>query len=134
MIRIIPTSRTAHLLLVATGLAMVSALAVTQESNEVTVEAARTVRQTERTYTGTPVELISLTRRVSYSDLDLTSHAGATELEKRVNDTAKAACKQLDTLYPLTSPGGDPCVKNAVTDAMKQAHAAIDAAEKSVKK
>jgi hypothetical protein len=45
-------------------------------------------------------------------------------------ETAQAACKQLDELYPLTAPGGSGCVKGAVDESMAQARAAIAAAAK----
>ncbi|MGB8365023.1 MAG: UrcA family protein [Rhizomicrobium sp.] len=87
-----------------------------------------------RSYTGVPIEVISLTRRVGYSDLDLTTVSGVTELKRRINDTAKDACKQLDTLYPEAlypplTPKVD-CVETAVDGAMAQANVAIAAAHK----
>jgi len=117
--------------LVAAGVVMASAPALAQQPAQVTIQAERPAKVVGRSYTGVPIELVTLTRRVSYADLDLTTHAGATELEKRVSDTAKDACKQLDTLYPLTAADTGPsCVKKATDDAMTQAHAAIAAAEK----
>jgi len=125
--------RAAQSLLVGAGIVLATGLGFAQEPSQVTVEAARSV-QVGRTASGVPIEQITLTRRVGYSDLDLTTHAGATELEKRVNDTATAACKELDRLYPLTAPSAGTCAKSAADGAMKQVHTAIEAAEQAKKK
>ena len=122
-----------HLLAAALGVAMASALALAQQATEVTVEAAREAPLPKQTYGGIRVEEVTLKRRVSYSDLDLTTQAGTAALEKRVQETARAACKELDRLYPLTAPGGDSCYKKALDDAMAQVHAAVAAVEKKVK-
>jgi UrcA family protein len=68
---------------------------------------------------------------VNYSDLDLSTHSGATALQNRVNVTAKAACDELDKIFPLTksSDGSRSCVNSATKAAMGQAQAAIEAAE-----
>jgi UrcA family protein len=123
-------SRTIKFALLTLGAIAVGAVFAAEPVGEVTVEAKRETKVVGRSYTGAPIELVSLTRRVSYADLDLKTQIGAAELEKRVNETAQAACKQLDDLYPLTAPGGPSCVKGAVEDAMTQARAAIAAAAK----
>ena len=120
-----------HSLLVALGLAISSGFVVAQQTSDVVVEAARRVPEANQPYGVVPVETVALKRRVTYTDLDLTTQAGATELEKRVNDTAKSACAELDKLYPLMAPGSPPCVKTAADDAMVQVQAAIAAAKKA---
>lgn len=122
--------RAMQVTLVAAGVVVASGPVLAQQTPQVIIQAERTTKVVGRSYTGAPIELVTLTRRVSYADLDLNTHAGATELEKRVNETAKDACKQLDTLYPLSESGGPSCVKKATGDAMVQAHVAIAAAEK----
>jgi len=121
------------LLLAATGAA--STVAVAQQPEQlpqVTIEATRSVKTEGRSASGIPIEVVQLSRKVGYADLDLSSHAGATEFEKRINDTAKAACKQLDTLYPITASADatSACIKGAVEGAMTKAHALIAAADK----
>jgi len=111
------------------GLAILAGPATAQPTEEITITAPRVVHEQvgRSPSTGAPIERISLTRQVDYSDLDLTKPADADELEKRVSDTAKEACKQLDSLYPLTPP--DPtCIGKATDGGMAQAKAAIDAA------
>ena len=128
----ISTLRAMQLAVVAAGAVMASAAALAAATPEVTVEAARQakVEVIERSASGVTTQLITLTRRVSYKDLNLTIVAGENELTKRVNDTAKSACKELDDLYPLTrSPAESAaCVKKATDDAMVQVRAAITAA------
>jgi len=120
--------QTLRLVLLAIGIAIAGGPVVAQEVSEITVVAPRPVtRVVGRTSSGVPVELVTLTRHVSYADLDLAKSADAAALEARVNDTAKEACKQLDTLYPLRS--SDPeCFKKAVDGAMVQVKAAVAAA------
>jgi len=121
--------RTPRLALVAIGFAIAGGPVVAQQVSEIIVEAPRAVtQQVGRTPTGVPVELITLTRRVSYADLHLAQSADAATLEARINATAKEACKQLDTLYPLL-PSDPECVKKAVDGGMVQAKAAIAAAK-----
>lgn len=119
------------LTLVAAGLVTASGTAFAQETPQVTIEAEREAKVVGRSPSGIPIELVTLTRRVNYSDLDLNTHTGAMELQKRIAETAKEACKQLDTLYPMTAADGGPsCVKKATDGAMTQARMAISAAEK----
>jgi UrcA family protein len=124
------TSRTLRLALAAFGFAFAGGVAAAEAPVEVTVEAARPTTTVERSYTGTPIDVITLTRHVRFADLDLTTHAGAVELEKRVNDSAKEACTKLDTLYPLTATQSTACTKTSTDKAMVQVRAAIAAAEK----
>jgi len=120
---------------VAAALALVDMPAVAQQKDkdiaEVKIEATHMVQRVGTTSSGIPVELVQLTRRVNYSDLNLATHSGAVALEQRINDTAQEACKQLDKLYPLSAPAQVSCVKDAVAGAMSQANLAIAAAEKA---
>jgi UrcA family protein len=79
------------------------------------------------------IPALSIVYRVSYADLNIATHSGAVELEKRIRDSATEACKQLKELYPDTSEGQTPCVEGAVKNAMEQAKKAIAAAEKTGK-
>lgn len=117
-------------------LALLAALGVTagnlafaqQSEEEVVVETTRPATVVGRSLTGTPVEVTTVTRKVRYADLDLTTHTGAKELAKRVNDTAKIVCRQLDKIYPATVAEGPACIRKASRDGMVQASAAIDSA------
>jgi UrcA family protein len=95
-----------------------------------TVVAPRLVREEagRDRATGAPAELVSLTRRVSYDDLDLKLHADVLTLQQRVESTAKKACEQLASLFPLSDPRTPDCIAEAVAGAMEQAKAAMAAA------
>jgi UrcA family protein len=92
--------------------------------SQITVQASQKVKtkQVGVSYTGIPIEQIQLTRRVGYGDLDLASSAGKAALDKRIKDTAKAACEQLSTLYPLEqwTTDNQTCIADAIDAAMTQ--------------
>ncbi len=82
----------------------VSTLVVADDMGEVTVQASRVVSKTVgKTASGIPIVDVSLSYGVSAKDLDLSSHAGFVEMQKRVNDAAQAACKELSRQYPDSS-------------------------------
>ena len=75
-------------------------------------------------------QTVSLTRRISYADLDLSTSSGAKQLELRVQDVAHTLCNDLERRSAL-SPNMDErraCVDGAVADGMEHARAAIAAA------
>jgi UrcA family protein len=79
----------------------------------------------ERNNLGLPGKL-SLTRPVSYSDLDLNTRAGASELRARVRDTAREICSQLNDAYPVREQPGEPkCFETAYKSGMTHAEEAI---------
>jgi UrcA family protein len=94
---------------------------------------ARVVKTTQVGPKGQKMPSLSIVYKVSYADLNLATHSGAVELEKRVTDSATQACAQLVKLYPDTAEGDPPCVKGAVKNAMTQANKLIAAAEKAQK-
>ena len=49
-----------------------------------------------------PLEVIELTRSVSYADLDLLREADVAVLEMRVESAAKMSCEELANKYPLS--------------------------------
>ncbi len=101
-------------------------------STEVTVIAPRViVRDVGHDAAGAATEEVSLTRRVTYADLDLNKQADVDKLEKRIDDMAQVACDQLAALYPLAGPDSPDCVREAIDGAMSQEHAAVDAAKAS---
>lgn len=132
------TLRSAALLVLAAPL-LLSAQRVDAQAGdgkvmeEVIVVAPRMVRRETlgRTANGADVERITLTRRVSYSDLDLSRHADVLELENRVNTMAVTACGQLEELFPLSTDERDnaECIRHAKASAMAQVESAAAAAE-----
>jgi UrcA family protein len=118
------TIRNRQHMLIGIGFAIAAGAAVAQPTEVVVVEAERALKAPSPSSVAT-VREVSLQGWVKYADLDLATEAGASELEKRIQQTAKALCKELDDEYPLIE-GGD-CVKNAVDAAMVDARKAIDA-------
>jgi UrcA family protein len=99
-----------------------------QQTPEVLVEAPHVESTSVK---GVPA--LSIVYKVSYADLNLATHSGATELQKRVKDSATKACAQLAKLYPNTVESDPPCAQAATKNAMAQADKAIAAAEKGAK-
>ena len=120
---------TVHLALATLGTLAVNGPSPAQQVPEVVVEAPHIVTSTERASR----ELYSLVYKVDYTDLNLATHSGAMELERRVRDSATKACEQLRKLYPLSEDTNPPCVDAATKNAMLQASRAIAAAEKGTK-
>lgn len=122
-----------RLIKVAAGLlaaVSVTGIVVAQDTGEVTVQASRVVKKTiGTTASGIPIQDISLSYGVSTAGIDLASGAGAAELQKRVADAAKAACKELARQYPDSSTTDADCVKTATDKAMVKANALIAAAK-----
>jgi len=110
--------------------AFAGAVAADTGEEEITVVAPRLV---QKEVVGTSpsgavtTELISLTRRVSYADLDLADADKVAELEQRIRDTAKEACDQLAKLYPMAQTTPRRCVDEAVGEAMAQVRRLVPA-------
>jgi UrcA family protein len=113
----------------------VNAVVIAQEMGEVTVQAQRVVKKRiGTTASGVPIEDVSLSYGVSTKDLNLASSAGATELQKRISDAAKAACKELGRQIPTSTSSDDAeCTKAATAKAMVKANELIAAAQSSGK-
>jgi UrcA family protein len=91
------------------------------EVSGVTVTAPREIG---RTTIGAPIELVSMSARVRIKDLNLKTDKGAAELNKRVSDTARNLCEELEKLYPVGTPDAASCAKSAVARARGQVDAA----------
>ena len=123
-----------HPLLMITAMMTGTAIAA-EELDEITVTAARAGHEAidktvvgRSSSTGAPIEHLTLTWSVAYTDLDLGTQSGANVLEKRIHTRAEAVCRELDRLLPLVPDDRASCVKGAVEGAMSQAHRVIAAA------
>lgn len=101
-------------------------ITVAQELQEIVVtgKGEVAVKPAGKTASGVPIVDMSVSYGVSYAGLDLASAAGAAELEKRVNDAAKEACKEIAAKRPLeqfTTSEAD-CAKTAADKAMVKVH------------
>ena len=110
--------------------------ALAQEPSEaVTVFAPYVVKkvETQRGIGKRPtITTISVSRNVSYHDLDLTADAGETALAGRVRQAAQDVCRELARRFPATIyvpvAGEDKnCAKNVEAEAMMQVHAVVEA-------
>jgi UrcA family protein len=119
---------TLHLALATAGCLAVSWPVLAQQAQEVTVE----VPHVESTRVQGAAAL-AIVYKVNYSDLNLATHSGAVELEKRIKDSATKACAQLQKLYPTSVDPDPPCAQGAIKHAMVQANVAIAAAEKGAR-
>lgn len=118
--------------LVAVGLVIPNLPAAAQQTEDeevalvVTVTAPRTIKEEVGTSAiGATIEVVKVSHDVVVGDLDLARHSARNELDRRIEEAAKEACNQIDTLYPL---GPDPdCVKNAIEGAQAQKDAVVAA-------
>ena len=76
---------------------------------------------------GYPV--VTLSRRISYADLDLTRPADAKRLDKRIDAAADQICADLAADAMPAKSVSLNCVNNAIRGAMQQVHVAIAAAK-----
>jgi UrcA family protein len=79
----------------------------------------------QRSMIGAPIQTVSLSRHVSYQDLDLNSPNGAYEFRQRIRTAAHAICNKLAFRYPVGTPDTRGCYKSAETQAQAQADAII---------
>ena len=125
--------------LAATG-ALVGALATpigsaaaqtTYQSEEMTIYAPHVYhRPLGRTSTGIPVEEMSLSRVVDYSDLNLRRWRDVQRLHERIREAAYATCHELnrqypEALYPDYDSDGRSCVAKATGEGEARAQWAI---------
>ena len=120
------------------ALALIATAAVAQDEGHgsVTVRASHnvTVQQVGTGYaTGAPIDLVSVSHRVSYRDLDLATPAGQRALKRRIEDKAREGCRQISQLYPgaISETSQRECVAAAVKDAMPEEDAAVASAREN---
>ena len=74
-------------------------------------------------------ELVSLSRPVSYSDLDMSKSSDVAALQQRARNTARDVCQDLTRLYPRGQfIYANDCVQKATDDAMATIKQIADAA------
>ena len=81
------------------------------------------------------VTAITMSRKVSYEDLDLKSDIGVTMLAARVRQAADDICRELADRYhrPVYVPVSEDknCAKNAAASSMVEINAIVEAARAS---
>jgi UrcA family protein len=112
--------------------ALIGGMVFAQTVEEITVQGTRstTVTLQGRTASGIPIKDISMSYGVSYAGLDLVSHAGVVELQRRVTEAALAACKEIGRQYPDSAPSEADCAKAATDKALMKVNELAAAASK----
>jgi UrcA family protein len=109
---------------VADPAARAADLLVQADGSEITVT---------RVAQGSPVHLVSLARRISYGDLNMSTPTASAELERRISDAAVDICKRLDERFPDARPNGRACIETAVKDALRKVHAGESNAQRKAR-
>jgi UrcA family protein len=114
---------------VAAAAAATAAPPSAQVTEELIIRAPDVVRRAlPRSGPGAPPgltnpEIISLTRAVSYSDLDLSRASDVQELQRRIGNTARDVCQELVRRYPRQNAeyvySANDCVKKATDDGLE---------------
>ena len=109
---------------------MVSAIATAQNAKEVKIQATRAINEKVIAYITGGGKIIELTLSypVNFADLDITSVSGAAELEKRVQDAARAACAEIGSKYPNATPSNAVCAQKAEAKALSEVRKLVAAA------
>lgn len=120
-------------LLQAQAIALLAAVAISgsavgQETEEVTVRGPGIQSaEVERSSTGVPVVMFTVSYKVSYEDLDLTTTEGMAELTKRIEDAAKQGCREIGQAYRTAQPSDWLCARHASKAALDEVQQVVAA-------
>lgn len=110
----------------ARAIALLAAVAISgsalgQETEEVTVRGPGIQStEVERSSTGVAVVMLTVSYKVSYEDLDLTTTDGMAELTKRIEDAAKQGCREIGLAYRTAQPSDWMCARDATKEAIAE--------------
>jgi UrcA family protein len=97
----------------------ISGAAVGQQTEEVMVRGPGIQStEVERSSTGVPVVMFTVSYKVSYEDLDLTTTEGMAELTKRIEGAAMQGCREIGLAYRTAQPNDWLCARYAAKEAM----------------
>ena len=111
----------------ATPISSATAQTTYETREEITIYGPSVQHRTiGRSSIGAPVEELSLSHGVDYSDLDLSRWDDVQILDYRIRQAAYAACDELnreypETLYPSYQSSGRSCVARATDEGRAQA-------------
>jgi len=113
-----------------------TAFAQSGDNPEVRIQGAPVVTTEGWSRTGIQTQTVQLTSNVSYSDLNLATSSGASELKARVHDAAAEVCSRLGNSQELRAAIDSEehhiqCVNGAVDNAMPQVRRVIASAEQT---
>jgi UrcA family protein len=122
-------------LLATLGIALAASAAAANRLAPVTMKAAPIVSITVgRSRLGAPIEVLTTTRAVSYTDLDLATRSGAATLRHRVHAAVWSVCQQLNEASAAALPGFFSCARKTEARAMRQVRLAVAVARALEKK
>jgi UrcA family protein len=75
-------------------------------------------------------DLLTMTRQVSYADLNIARSEDERMLEKRIDQAADEICKELASTPPADLSSAQYCTQRAITSAMDDVHAAMARAKR----
>jgi UrcA family protein len=127
-IRVNTLRRSLPIALALGALAVVSARAHAADFDEITISSSAVKTVGFETATHAPIEEASVTARVTFDPVTLTTNSGVALLK---DSMLKAAHEVCDAADPLTPDDGS-CVQSAVKSAKPQLEAAIARARSSV--
>src|SRR5215471_7324295 len=117
-------------LVLGPGIVCAGPVSARRASEEMTVyESPFIVRQEQVSrgwLTSLPETRISVSRDVSYADLDLSKATDVTAMEGRIRDAARENCRELNRRYPATifvpvgTVGNSTCVRDATNEGLAQ--------------
>lgn len=123
-----------RLALVMLGAFAFSGAALAQEPEaEFVISSTRATGLAHGSLPGAKLEVVSISKRVSYADLNLASVSGSEEMEARVRSTARTLCEKLEQKYPLSGTQTETCIRDTVSKGMADVRTAIAAAEKKAR-
>lgn len=100
-------------------------------TEEITVYAPYIVQKASSGPIRAPVTTVTMSRHVSYKELDLKTESGVEALEARVRQAADEICQELDHRYPKTIyvpiSQDKNCAKNAAENGLVQVKAVVAA-------
>jgi UrcA family protein len=112
----------------------IAAFAAEEASENVTVFAPYVVKKVETGPMKERTTTVTVSREVSYKDLDLATAEGRAALESRVQQMAKDVCSELNRRYPsnvyVPVSSNKNCVKDAINEAMIQVRGVESTAKK----
>ena len=114
----------ATLLLAQSGAAL-SQEAARTPNQQFTVDGPYTIQQN----TSSDVAKISISRGVSYADLDLSNSADVDAFKGRVREAAWDVCKQIDSRYPASASDLNECITTAAHDALQEVRVIVASRE-----
>jgi|SRR5579862_4235840 len=109
------------LIITVGALTFAVAQAANMEEVTVTVPGSKTIG---RSTNGAPIEEVSVSEKIDYNPVMLTTNSGRALLEDKVTQEAKRMCKQLETPGSVPTEPEQACVKRAVANAKEQIAAA----------